>query len=191
MRAVADQLGLPFYPGGDHLLPALAHFKLFSQGSARHIKNLLHGVTDDVEVGIFDYQYTTGGGQHSQTFFQSVVAFRSPRLNLPDFALRPENVFHRIGQVLGYQDIDFESRPDFSKAFLLRGSDEARIREVFDDEVLEFFEGTTGVCVEGGGDQLIYCRSSKKVEPANTRSFMDDGFKVYLLFRSSAGGEPA
>jgi hypothetical protein len=94
---------------------------------------------------------------------------------------------------LGYQDIDFESRPDFSKAFLLRGSDEARIREVFDDEVLEFFEGTTGVCVEGGGEQLIYYRGSKKVEPANIRSFMDEGFKVYLLFRSpsSADGEPA
>jgi hypothetical protein len=136
-----------------------------------------------VEVGILDYQYTTDG-EDSQTLKQTVVSIRSPLLDLPDFSLQPEHFLHKFVQVLGYQDIDFESNPGFSKAFLLRGSDEARIRAVFDDEVLELFERTTGVCVEGDGDRLIYFRSGKRVEPTNIRSFMDEGFKVYMAFRS-------
>jgi hypothetical protein len=194
LRDLAGQLGLQFAPQGDHLISPLSRFKLFSQGRGKKIKNMLHGTTEDVEVGIFDYQYTTDG-EDSQTLKQTVVSFRSPHLDLPNFSLRPEHFLHKFVQVLGYQDIDFESNPGFSKAFLLRGSDETRIRAVFDDEVLELFERTTGVCVEGDGDRLIYYRSGKRVEPSNIRSFMDEGFKVYLLFRSrsfteQAGDEP-
>jgi len=43
------------------------------------------------------------------------------KLKLPFFELKPENTFHKIGQVFGYQDIDFEAFPNFSKGYLLRG----------------------------------------------------------------------
>ena len=92
---VAAQMGLPFYPMGDSaLMEKLSRFHLFSQGRSRKVRNLLRGVsgqlgiTEDAEVGIFGYRYTTGGGQHSRTTRQSVVYFRSPQLNLPQFALR-------------------------------------------------------------------------------------------------------
>lgn len=197
LQGVAGQLALPFYPQGDPtLVTALAQFQLFSQGHARKTNNMLHGQTDDVELGIFDYKYTVGGGKSSSTCRQSVVAFRSPLLRLPDFVLRPESVFHRIGKVFGYQDIDFESHPGFSQAFILRGSDELRIREFFSAEVLSFFEGIPGISVEGGGDRLIFYRSRVRVEPVKIRSFMDEGFKIYVLFRNrsqevrSKGGSP-
>jgi hypothetical protein len=188
IRAVADQLSLQFDPQGDKLIPEFARFKLFSQGGGKKIRTMLHGTTEAVEVSIFDYQFTQDG-EDGQILKQTVASFRSPHLDLPDFDLRPEHFLHKFVLVLGYQDIDFESNPDFSKAFLLRGSDEARIRAVFDDEVLALFEQTTGVCVEGDGDRLIYYRSGQRVEPANIRSFMDEGFKVYVLFRSRTSTE--
>jgi len=195
IRAVADELGLQFNPKGDNLISALSQFKLFSQGGGKKIRNLLHGTTEDVEVSVFDYQFTQDG-EEGQTLKQTVVSIRSPLLDLPDFSLSPENLLHKIGQVFGYKDIDFESNPGFSKAFLLRGSDETRIRAVFDEEVLALFERTLGVCVEADGDRLIYYRTGKRVEPANFRSLMDEGFKVYMGFRSrsstdQAGGEGA
>ncbi len=65
---------------------------------------MLHGGSEQLEVGICGYQYTIGGGAHSDTVPESVIYFRSPELNLPQFARRPENLFHKRGSALGYQD---------------------------------------------------------------------------------------
>ena len=184
LRDVADELGLQFEARADNLVPAVSRLKLNSQGRATKITNLLHGTTEDVAIGIFDYQDPMCRGDDYQASKWSVISFRSPLLNLPEFRLRPESLLHKIGQVFGHEDIDFESNPDFSKAYLLRGSDETWIRLVFDDEVLAFFEQTTGACCEGDRDRLIYYRRGVRVEPARIRSFMDEGFGVYLLLRS-------
>ena len=163
-KQVAEEMGFIFYPKGDDtqlrigVTARLSDFHLFSQGRSRKIRNMLHGVSEQLEVGIFGYQYTTGGGQSSDTVRQSVIYFRSPELNLPQFALRPENLFHNIGGVFGYQDIDFDSHPQLSKKYLLRGNDEQKVRQLFTTEVLGFFEGQDGVSTDGGGDQLIFYR---------------------------------
>ena len=120
LASIAHKLNLPFFPeGDDSLLERLNHFHLLSQGHSDEIWNMLHGETNNVELAVFDYQYTTGSGEHSYIDNQSVIYFRSPKLNLPQFAVRPEGIFHNIGSVLGQKDIDFVSHPDFSKKYLL------------------------------------------------------------------------
>lgn len=183
-QAVCLQLGLAFSPKGDDtLLDRLSKFHLFSQGRARKIKNMLHGETPEAEVAVFGYRYTTGSGKNSSTWSQTVMYFRSPSLTLPQFALRPENLFHRIGQVFGYKDIDFDSHAAFSKRYLLRATDEAAVRGVFADHVLSHFEAQQEVSTEGGGDQLIFYRSTKRIDPDRVRPFMEEGFRVFNLFR--------
>ena len=186
-RQVAEQLGLPFFPkGDDSLLERLGSFHLFSRGHSKKIKNMLHGETGSLEVAIFDYWYTTGHGKHRHTHGQSVVYFSCTALSLPRFALRPEGLFHKIGSVLGYQDIDFESHPRFSKTYLLRGEDEAQVRELFNDELLTFFETEHKLCVEGGGDQLVFYRGSKRIKPDEVQQFMDEGVRVFTAFGGPA-----
>ena len=119
---IADRMGLRFYPKGDRaLLEKLLGFPLFSQGHSKKVSNMLHGVsgqlgiTDQVEVGMFGCRYVTGGGKHTRVIRQTVIYFRSPQLHLPEFALRPENLFHKMGAAFGYQDIDFDSHRKFAK----------------------------------------------------------------------------
>ena len=181
---VAQDLGLPFFPlGDDLLLDRLGNFHLFSQGRGKKIVNMLHGETDDVELAIFDYRYTTGGGKNSQTHRQSVIYFRSQALNLPKFAVRPEGLFHKISGAFGYQDIDFETHPQFSKGYLLRGDDEAGVRQLFNDELLTFFQSHQKMSVEGGGDQLVFYRQRSRIKPDEVQRFMEEGFGVFTLFR--------
>jgi len=193
-KQVAEEMGFIFYPKGDDMqlrigvTARLSDFHLFSQGRSRKIRNMLHGVSEQLEVGILGYRYTTAGGRSSHTVRQSVIYFRSPELNLPQFALRPENLFHKIGSSLGYQDIDFESDQtgvEFSKKYLLQGKDEQKVRELFATEVLGFFEGQDGISTEGGGDQLIFYRRRKRIKPEDVRPFMEEGLEVFRLFASS------
>ncbi|MFC1463018.1 hypothetical protein ACFLQU_05370, partial [Verrucomicrobiota bacterium] len=118
------------------LLGSANSFHLFAQGHSRKIKNVLKGVANEIDLKIFDYRYTTGHGKNSHTYTQTVVLFESNRLLLPEFTMRPENVFHKIGGAFGYQDIDFDRSPTFSKNYLLRGPDEKSVRDAFTRDAL-------------------------------------------------------
>ena len=180
---VAEQLGFDFSPQGDPaLLESLKPFRLFSQGHSEKLWNLMRGHTHDLDVAIFDYRYVTGGGKHSHTWLHTVVCFRFDGEPLPSFALRPENLFHKIGALFGYQDIDFKSHSTFSKNYLLRGEDEAAIREVFTPDLLDFYAEQTGICTEGSGNVLLVYRE-KRAEPSKIGDFMEEGFGVYSAFR--------
>ena len=183
---ISAELKLNFFPkGSTSLFERLKPFHLFSKGWSRKIKNLMEGEANKVELAIFDYQYTTGGGENSHTYRQSILFFRSPKLNLPDFSLRPENVFHKIGSAFGDKDIDFETHPLFSKSYLLRGDNEAAIRGLFNNELLNFIESQQKISIEGSGDQLVFYRHKKRVKPEEVEEFMEEGFKVFELFLRS------
>jgi hypothetical protein len=85
--------------------------------------------------------------------------------------------------VFGFQDIDFESHPRFSSSYLLRGSSEYKIRKLFTDEVLAFFENEPGLSVEGCSQQIIIYRAAKREKPEEMRSFFEEMFRVYSLFK--------
>ena len=179
MEQAAREMGLTFYPKDDASTFALvSQFHLFSQGHAKKITSVMHGEVSDMEVRIFDYTYTTGSGKNAQTSRQTVICFRSAKLDLPSFSLRPENLFHKIGALFGYQDIDFDTHPVFSRHYLLRGSDEEAIRDAFDEGVLGFYEEHDGFCTEGSGPTLIFYRAAQRAKPESIRAFMEKGFKV-------------
>lgn len=183
LRAVAHRQGYRFSAAADPaLLAALSHFHLFSQGRSRKISNLLQKEVEDIAVSIFDYRFTTGGGEHSHTHRQTVALFRAEQLRLPGFTLRPEGVLDKLGSFVGYQDIDFEAHLEFSDTYLLRGVDEARIRETFTDTVLAYYAGRGGLCTEGNGQQIIYYRASQQVAPESIARFLGQGLEVVKLF---------
>jgi hypothetical protein len=190
MKEVATELGLVFDPkANNRLILEMADFALFSQGHDRKFTNVMEGETGSMELRIFDYRYTQGGGQHQHVTNQTVLCFRSHELALPHFSLRPETVWHKIGSLFGYQDINFDSHPGFSRRYLLRGKDEPGIRNLFSDDVLTFYENHAGLCTEGDGDRLIYYRSGKRIKPEDIRSFLQEGCEVYGLLKDESPEE--
>lgn len=188
MRAIADELSLSFHPDGDGLIQQTCQkMHLFDQGRRRKFRNMLTGDANNVSMAIFTYQYTTGGGKHQQTHSQTVIFFQATDLSLPEFEVRPEHVFHKIGKVFGYKDINFDSHPQFSKQYLLRGPNEDAIRNYFDLDRLDFIE-TLGkrISLEARHDHMIFYRPGKRIKPDAIREFMAEGFRVYSEFKREA-----
>ena len=143
--------------------------------------HLLVAETDLATLSIFDYRYVTGGGQHSTTHQQSVILMQSDSLELPRFRLKPEGFFDKIGAAIGFQDIDFDENPEFSKAFTLKGDDEPAIRTFFDSKMLTEFLQHQGLAVESDRGLFIYYQTGRK-KPEEIRPFMADGYAIYSAF---------
>lgn len=180
MEEMANELGLSWFQSGT-LEQTESHsgFNLFSQGRAREMSNLIEGVTDEVRICIFDYQFTTGHGKHKRTVQQTVASLSSGQLNCPLFSMRPEGIFDRVGGMLGFQDIDFDSHPEFSRLFVLKGSNEEAIRNFFRPPVLEFFETQRGISVEGKGNTMCFFRAGKIVAADQITDLLSDAYRVF------------
>lgn len=157
-------------------------FPLFQRGYSRKIKNILYKNSATGKTILFDYDFKEGSGENSSQYCQTVAAFHVPNRNLPLFSLRPENVFDKVGEFFGQQDIDFESYPEFSKSYRLQGELELAIREVFNFEVLQFFSQNPGWWLEGGGEWLVIYKLARRVQPEELGVFLQEATQISELF---------
>jgi len=156
-------------------------FKLFSMGHSRKIYNVSRGRYSNRRWHYFDYKYTTGGGKSSNTF-NMTVALVDLEQELPSFVLQDENIFHKIGEILGFKDIDFETHPSFSNNYRLKGDDEDAIRELFSTHILSHFESkeikyTIEVCSD---KMIVYLE--KRIPVNDYRQFIEDAANIAKLF---------
>ena len=194
LRKIAIDLNIPFYPKGDDSLhDHLEYFHLFSMNSKSRITNMLHQEDKETELAFFDFTFVIGeevssgggdvyrGGRVSGAteFKQSVVYFCSPKLDLPQFVLQPEKKFHQFGDL---QDIDFSSHTKFSDDYLLQGNPEESVRNLFNDQLLNFFESKPGLCVEGGANQMLFYRLNERISPNKLSQFLEEGMQVLSKF---------
>lgn len=151
---------------GHQQIPAVVQsFNLFSKGRSRRVSNVLRGQRNGQDVFVFDYRYTTGSRKRKRTRSYTVALVQVDGLAMPAFSLVPKTLFHTIGGWFGYQDINFDSYPLFSKQYLLRGSDDVSIRQRFNHHVFSFYESKPITCTEGLGNTLIYYRTGGELHP--------------------------
>jgi hypothetical protein len=175
LERVCYEMGFTFEAVGDlELLKTRGDLPLYRRGHSARARNMMSGRVGDDEVKVLDFQYTTGGGQHQQTVVQSIVLFPHGARGLPDLQFSPESVVHRIGQVFGYQDIDFESNAEFSRRYLVRGPDETAIRAALYPDTLSFFAEHEGWTVEVRSDTVGAWRAGKRCEPKDIRALVDE-----------------
>jgi hypothetical protein len=164
-------------------------FKVFTTGHSKRIKNVMEQNGNDLSIAHFDYSYSIGSGKNKTSYDQTVTVFQSPKLNLPSFFMGPESFFHRIGDVFGFKDIDFDEEPEFSKCYLLKGSDEVAIRSFFDFSLLRFFKGKPGLSIETGNNSLVVYNKSKRIKPDQVTAVLKERIEIYTMFLNRSNGK--
>lgn len=193
LQAAAERMGWRFEPRpGLDVVPGPERFELFSQGYGREIRNLWQGERGGRRVSVFDYKFTTGAGKSQATWHQTVAHVHSPALRLPAFVLRPEHIFHKIGGIFGYQDIDLPADPEFSRRYLLRGEDVDAIRGRFGSAILDFYDRNPKSCTEAADADLFFWRTSRRlVPPDDVPALIDAAITLCERFESEAGAAPS
>ena len=183
LKSLADELRWEFAPDGNEKLhQGLSRFHLSSRGATSVLTNLMYGRCDGTDVALFEYEWTQG----KQRVRQTVVWMQRRGTRMTEFALRPENVWRQLGGWPAHDDINFESHPEFSRSYLLRGDDESAIRELFTSDVLDFYERHPGLVTEGSGNKLLYYRDGVVVQPDELRAHLDEALAVRALFQPAS-----
>lgn len=185
LQLIADEFGWDFEAALTlDSIPGIERLALFDLEGDREITNVMYGAVDGVNATVFDYIYTSGV-KHPTTFLQTVVLLEQNGHSLPVFRLRPEEVFDKMFSAFGYQDLDFDQHPEFSRQYILRGEDEAAIRRIFNDQVISFYENNPGTFTDAGENQLFVYRAHESLQPEEIEPFLDLALEISTLMKPS------
>lgn len=173
---LAQRLGIDFSAGHDFLLPTRYGFlDAFAEGGNRYAYNVLSGDYLSHPVQAFDYHYETystdskGNRQTHHHHFSFFVLLMDRAF--PELRIYPENFLSRIGQTLGFDDIDFES-VEFSNAFTVRSKDKKFAYDVCNARMMEYLLANTTMSLEIE-DQCIALGASGRLDPAQIPAQLD------------------
>ena len=180
MRAIAESLEMEFVAEKcDPNTLGLDGIDLFEKGRSRKVLNLIKGTFEDTNAFIFDYHYVTGGGKNSSHHSQTVIAYEicsKDGFQLPQFTCKPERFFHKFADMFGFEDIDFEQYPEFSKAYRLKGENEDSVRKIFNETVIRQLEAEIEQRwnVDGSGELLVIHKNDTIIKPEDCPQFLLD-----------------
>jgi len=140
-QALAQRLGMQ-YIRRDHSIAQ--HYRFVDklrQGSNRYAFNVLKGHYEGYPVQAFDYHYAThstdskGRRRTHDHYFSFFILEQQKRF--PELRIYPEGVLSKLGQMIGFDDIDFESI-EFSRAFCVRSRDRKFAYDICHTRMMEY-----------------------------------------------------
>jgi hypothetical protein len=148
---LAQRLNLDFDGGRNcEIEPRFGFLKQLAQGDDRYATNVLSGNYRQNEILAFDYHYATyhtdKNGTHKDDHWFSFFILTMPAV-FPDLTIRRENFFTKIAEVLGCQDIKFESA-EFSRAFCVRSPDKKFAYDVCNAKMMEYLLANRDLSIE-------------------------------------------
>ncbi len=179
-----ENLGYEFQPkGNSELTHQLESFTLLKQGRRHKTSNTVRGKTNGVNFYLTDLQYTVGTGKSRRDYKHSIFYLKDIAHNITQFSLQPENIGHKVGSWLGYQDIDFKQYPRFSDSYLLRGKNEEEIRQFFNPDLLKYFSKYSNWHIEVSNNSIIlFHRGRYTINEFDF--FLNECFELFYLLNS-------
>jgi hypothetical protein len=171
-----------------------ANFYLFNQGQPL-VQNMMRGGRIGDRILVFNYTYEATEGFEGRreipgpsdegsilTHMQTVVAFHeiSP---LPHFDLSPNDGSKRTLNA-DFSSVVFDESPNFAQNYRLAAREEAKVRSLFDSDLLLHFANNPDWVVESRGDRIIFYQKGRRVEPELITEFIDQAYALFDLFRT-------
>ena len=163
MMALATRLGLKFYPNKDRDMARRYRFlDKLRAGRDRYAFNILSGGYQDHDVAAFDYHYKTGSGKDTHHHYLSFFLLKLPA-SFPELIIVREGFFSKIGQALGFDDIDFESH-EFSRKFCVRSKDKKFAYDVCNARMIEYLLSNDDLSIEIE-DNILAISFNRRLSP--------------------------
>lgn len=142
LAELAARLGLRFRPDKDRsLADGFSFLNKLRRGSNRYAFNILEGDYQESRVLVFDFHYEThshsskgGRRTHHHYFSFFILLVKHP---FPELTIAPESLLSKLAQMVGYDDIDFESA-EFSRAFVVRSKDKRFAYDICNPKMMEY-----------------------------------------------------
>jgi hypothetical protein len=130
-------------------------------------------ISRERDVTLIEHSYTTSSGKSSSTHYHTIAATGAPA-DWPVLTLSRENIFHKIGSLLGMKDLEVED-PEFNKRWRIKSAHEDFALLVLTPEIQKWAMSIDGtlLTIRIGGGVVTLCRH-RTLKPEEYLNFVDD-----------------
>jgi len=153
----------------------LSHFLFFKVKQINHIYNEL--IDKSKSFKLFDIEFSEGEFIAKEVIRTSMLHIGFDG-TIPVFTLDRETLFDKVYALAGFSDINFELHPDFSKRFHLVGEDRDAIKNLFNDDVIHFFESNPYYHIESNGNSLLIFSKQRLASTKEIKALLDFGKRL-------------
>jgi len=172
LEALAVSMGLPFSAQGPDT--GGTGLELFRAGHSRSAANRIEARVLDFTINVFDYSYVTGSGKHRNSHNFTLALIRCPGTGVPVFDLKPETFLYKLGELVGFKDIDLPAFPLFSEKYRLTGPNETAAHVFFTPRRAAWFEVNPGLRVQGAPGWVLFFRKEGRLRVADWQPFIEE-----------------
>ncbi|MEI6866782.1 SulP family inorganic anion transporter [Flavicella sp.] len=151
----------------------LNSFGYFKSKKIIKIKNVL----SNNKTTVFDVIYTEGEFIAKQVIRSTMMHIKVNK-EIPWFILDRDGLFEYIYHLAGYEDIRIKNHNDFSKRFYLSGNDTQAIGDLFDDELVLFFESNPHYHIEASDKGLLIVHKERLASVKEMKAMIDFGIRL-------------
>jgi hypothetical protein len=158
LERLASELGFRFYPAKDSNFAARYGFlDHMDDGSRRYVFNRISGQIDQQQVDAFDFHYETysrdSKGRRTTHHHYFSIFTLSLSASFPELNIEREGFLSKIGQALGFDDIDFESI-EFSKRYKVKSADKRFAYDFCNAQMIDYLMQQQDLMIEVDGNIL-------------------------------------
>ena len=166
MAFAATQLGLRFALA-DPFDTLQEPFALLREGDGRGVENVMWGMWAGLECRLFDYWYyeesIDSKGNRSRSYRRFSCVMSSVDASCSPLTIAGENLWTRLGDHLGFRDIELESE-EFNRAYTLKSPDRKFAVDFCDARMMQWLlVHGEGYAFEAVGDRLL--ASCRRLSP--------------------------
>ena len=182
LSKLASKLEMKFYDKDEFgLRKRLGQFHLFRSNGTKKITNffLKEDVWKSSKVAVFDLEIMADDETMTE-FNQTVFFVESKELSLPEFFIRPEEFFDKVGKFLRLtSEIEFEEHPEFCKNYWVEGEEESLVKKMVTDDFARFFSIEKNWQLEGMNYFMIFYQKGKLLKPEAIEDFYQKGIQLF------------
>jgi len=172
---LASSMGLSFSPEGPEVeVLGRTGLDIFSLGHSRKAYNLVQTQSRCGPISVFDYAFVTGSGRNSRTASFTLALIACSGCSVPFFELKPESFIYKIGEAIGFKDIDLPAFPLFSDKYRLTGPDETAVHLFFTPQRAAWFERNLGLRVQGAPGHLVIFKRKGQLPVNSWQGFIEE-----------------
>lgn len=174
LEDLAASMGLRYDADGPDLYALEGTgLEIFRLGRSRKASSMIEASVSGGTIRVFDYKYVTGSGKHSQThnFTLALIACGG---QVPHFELKPENLMYKIGEMIGFKDIDLPAFPVFSDKYRLTGPDETAVHMFFTPSRAAWFENNLGLWLQGAPGHVLLFKGERRLPVDAWQGFIEE-----------------
>lgn len=175
LEELASSMGLAFTrEGPNQALLEGTGIELFRLGHSRKAYNSVQTRSSCGTIDVFDYTFVTGSGRNSHTANFTLALISCSGCSIPVFDLKPETFIYKIGEAIGFKDIDLPAFPLFSDKYRLTGPEETPVHLFFTPQRAAWFERNLGLRVQGAPGHVVIFKRTGQLPVNSWQGFIEE-----------------